>query len=91
MAVIVAKCSVTSAWGYELLLADRSMRVSDCSIRVSQSGKLFLCQLCLQNSGIILDSFIPPLFQKLFKHNSCIPIQVSLLGVKPGNVSFKNK
>ena len=29
-----------------LLRVDRSIRVSDCSIRVSWSGKSFLCQLC---------------------------------------------
>ena len=37
VAVIVVKCSVTSVWGYKLLRADRSIRVSDCSIRVSWS------------------------------------------------------
>ena len=32
----------------------------------------------LQNSGIILDSFTPSLFLKLFQHNSCIPIAEDL-------------
>ena len=41
IAVIVAKCLVTSVWGYEFLPADRSIRVSDCSIRVSRSGNSF--------------------------------------------------
>ena len=65
IAVIVAKCSVTSVWGYELLCGYRSIRVSYCCIRVSQPGKLFLCNYALklhQNSGIILDSFTPSLF-----------------------------
>ena len=46
IAAIVVKWSVTSAWGYELLPANRPIRVSDCSIRVSRSEKSFLCQLC---------------------------------------------
>ena len=69
----IVKCSVTNVWGYELIRADCSIRVSDCSIRVSRSGKSFLCQLCPENSGIILDSFTPSLFLKLFQHNSRIP------------------
>ena len=67
---VVVKCSVTSVWGYELLRADRSIRVSDCSIKLSWSGKS-LCQVDTtydyalklhQNSRIILDSFTPSLF-----------------------------
>jgi len=37
IAVILVKCSVTSVWGYKLLRADRSIRVSECFIRVSRS------------------------------------------------------
>ena len=72
----MVKCSVTSVWGYELLCTDRSIRVSDCSIRVSRSGNHFYANYALkllQNSGIILDSFTPSLFLKLFQHNSGIP------------------
>ena len=53
-------------------------RVSDCSIRVSRSWKLFYANYALklhQNSGIILDSFAPSLFPKLFQHNSRTPTE----------------
>ena len=36
---------------------------------------LILCQLCLQIAGIMLNSFAPSLFPKLFEHNSCIPTE----------------
>ena len=75
VAIIVVKCSVTSVWSYELLCADRSIRLSDCSIRVSRFGKSFLCRLCPEIASKIgiFDSFTPSLFLKLFQHNSRIP------------------
>ena len=69
IAVIVVKCSVTNVWGYELLHASPSIRVSDCSITVSRSRKSFLCQLCPKNAS----NFTPSLFLKSFQHNSHIP------------------
>ena len=76
IAVIVVKYSVTSVYCYELLRADCSIGVNDCSIRVSRSNYFYAnyASQLHQNSGIILDSFTLSLFPKLFKHNSRIPI-----------------
>jgi len=65
VAVIVVKCSVTSVWGYELLRIDCSIRVSDCSIRVSRSENYFYANCALklhQNSGPII---IPTVIQAI--------------------------
>jgi len=41
---MVAKCLLTTVWSYEYYHADSSIRVSDCSIRVSQSGNSIMLE-----------------------------------------------
>ena len=81
-AILLAWWSVTSTLGKELFRGDRSIRVNDCSIRVSRSWFYFYANYALklhQNAGIMLNSFTPSLFPKLFGHNSRIPINFHTL------------